>query len=197
MAPFYKFGYFGEQTSFVIALIIGIGFGFWLERAGFGESTKLALQFYFKDMTVLKVMFSAIVTAMLGLMYLTLFGWLDISKVYVNPTYLTAQIAGGLLFGIGFVVGGYCPGTSVVGAVLGRIDALFFLGGALFGMFIFGETFPLVKNLYNSGFMGAAKITDWLSLSTGLVGFLVVVLAIVMFIAANWLENKFGKEAAK
>ncbi len=194
MAPFYKFGYFGTETSFVIALILGIGFGFWLERAGFGESRKLALQFYFEDMTVLKVMFSAIVTAMLGLLYLTLFGWIDLSKVYVNPTYLWAQIFGGLVFGIGFAIGGYCPGTSVVGAVLGRIDSYFFIGGLLFGMLIFGEMFPLIEGLYNAGFMGAAKITDWLNLSTGLIGFLVVLLAIVMFLGAEWLESKFRKE---
>ncbi len=194
MAPFYKFGYFGTETSFVIALIVGIGFGFWLERAGFGESRKLALQFYFRDMTVLKVMFSAIVTAMLGLLYLSLFGWLDLSKVYINPTFIGAQIVGGLIFGIGFVIGGYCPGTSVVGAVLGRIDAYFFLGGILFGMLVFGEMFPWLEGLYNSGAMGAVKLSDWLNIPIGMVGFLVVLLAIVMFLGAEWLENKFREE---
>ncbi len=194
MAPFYKFGYFGTETSFVLALILGIGFGFWLERAGFGESRKLALQFYFRDMTVLKVMFTAIVTAMLGLLYLALFGFLDLSKVYVNPTFLGAQIFGGLIFGIGFVMGGYCPGTSVVGAVLGRIDAYFFLGGILFGMLVFGEMFPWIEGLYNSGAMGTVKISDWLNVHLGLVGFLVVVLAIGMFLGAEWLENKFREE---
>ncbi|APF18014.1 protein of unknown function DUF395 YeeE/YedE [Caldithrix abyssi DSM 13497] len=194
MAPFYKFGYFGTETSFVIALLLGIGFGFWLERAGFGESRKLALQFYFKDMTVLKVMFSAILTAMIGLLYLTLFGWLDLSKVYVNPTYLGAQIFGGLVFGMGFAIGGYCPGTSVVGAVLGRIDAYFFLGGILFGMLVFGEMFPLIEGLYNSGFMDAAKVSDWLNIPTGLTAFFVILMALVMFLGAEWLETKFRKE---
>jgi len=107
MAPFYKMGYFTEQTGFVIALLIGISFGFWLERAGFGYSRKLALQFYFRDMTVLKVMFTAIVVAMLGLLYFSLFGWIDMSKVYINPTFLGAQAIGGLVLGIGFAVGGY------------------------------------------------------------------------------------------
>lgn len=107
MAPFYKFGFFGEQVSFVIALLIGVSFGFWLERSGFGSSRKLALQFYFRDMTVLKVMFTAIVVAMIGLMYLTLFGWIDISQVYINPTFIGAQIVGGLILGVGFAIGGY------------------------------------------------------------------------------------------
>jgi len=107
MAPFYKFGYFGEPVSFLIAFAIGIGFGFWLERAGFGYSKKLALQFYFKDMTVLKVMFTAIVTGMVGLLFLSLFGWLDLSLVYINPTYLWPQIVGGIILGFGFIIGGY------------------------------------------------------------------------------------------
>lgn len=194
MAPFYKFGYFGTETSFVIALILGISFGFWLERAGFGESRKLALQFYFRDMTVLKVMFTAIVTAMLGLMYLALFGWIDLSRVYVNPTFLWAQIFGGLVFGIGFAIGGYCPGTSVVGAVLGRIDAYFFLGGILTGMLIFGEMFPSIEKLYNAGAMGTAKVTDWLNLPIGVTGFLVVIMALGMFWGGEWLEKKFREE---
>ncbi len=194
MAPFYKFGYFGTETSFVIALILGISFGFWLERAGFGESRKLALQFYFRDMTVLKVMFTAIVTAMLGLMYLALFGWIDLSRVYVNPTFLWAQIFGGLVFGIGFAIGGYCPGTSVVGAVLGRIDAYFFLGGILTGMLIFGEMFPSIEKLYNAGAMGTVKVTDWLNIPLGVTGFLVVIMALGMFWGGEWLEKKFREE---
>ena len=107
MAPFFKTGLFGEQTGYVIAFLIGISFGFWLERAGFGYSRKLALQFYFKDMTVLKVMFTAIITAVTGLMCLSLFGWLDLSLVYINPTFLWPQIIGGLILGVGFVIGGY------------------------------------------------------------------------------------------
>ncbi len=107
MAPFLKTGLFGIQISFVIAFVIGISFGFFLERAGFGSSRKLALQFYFREMTVLKVMFTAIVTAMLGLLYMSLFGWIDLSLVYLNPTFLVAQIIGGLVLGVGFAIGGY------------------------------------------------------------------------------------------
>lgn len=107
MAPFYNNGFFSEQVSFVIAFVIGISFGFFLERAGFGYSRKLALQFYFRDMTVLKVMFTAIVVAMLGLLYMSLFGWIDLSLVYINPTFLWAQIIGGLILGVGFTIGGY------------------------------------------------------------------------------------------
>ncbi len=194
MAPFYKFGFFGEQTSFVIALLIGISFGFWLERAGFGHSRKLALQFYFRDMTVLKVMFTAIIVAMAGLLYLSLFGWLDLSKVYVNPTYLGAMVVGGLILGVGFAVGGYCPGTSMVGAVTGRIDGMVFLLGALFGMFVFGEMFPGFEDFFNSGAMGHITLPQFFGVSSGPIALAAILMAVGMFIGGEWLEKKFAKE---
>ena len=112
MAPFYKYGFFGDEMSLILAFVLGTGFGFFLERAGFGSARKLAAQFYLYDMSVFKVMFTAIVTAMLGVTYLGWLGWLDLSLVYLVPTHLVPQIVGGLVLGVGFVVGGYCPGTS-------------------------------------------------------------------------------------
>ena len=196
MAPFYKMGFFGEQTGFVIALLLGISFGFWLERAGFGYSRKLALQFYFRDMTVLKVMFMAIIVAMLGLMYLSLFGWIDMSKVYINPTYLGAQAVGGIILGVGFAIGGYCPGTSVVGAVTGKIDGMVFIAGALFGMFVFDEAFPGIENFFYANFIGDVTLPQYFNIPVGVIGFIVVLMAVGMFIGADMLEKKFGEEAA-
>ena len=196
MGPFYKMGFFGEQTSFIIALLIGVGFGFWLERAGFGSSRKLALQFYFRDMTVLKVMFTAIVVAMIGLLYLSLFGWIDLSLVYINPTFMWAQLVGGLVLGIGFAIGGYCPGTSVVGAVTGRIDGIVFLLGAMFGMIVFGEIFPLIENLFYAGSMGDITVPEYFGVSAGIIGFLVILMAIGMFVGGEFLEKKFSAEEA-
>ncbi len=196
MGPFYKMGFFSEQTGFVIALLTGAAFGFWLERAGFGQSRKLALQFYFRDMTVLKVMFTAIITAMVGLLYFSLFGWIDLSMVYVNPTFLWAQIIGGLVLGVGFAIGGYCPGTSVVGAVTGRIDGIVFLLGAMSGMIIFGEIFPLIENLYTAGSMGNITLPKYFNLSSGIVAFIILLAAVGMFLGGEWLEKKFGGEEA-
>ena len=146
-------------------------------------------------MTVIKVMFTAIVVSMLGLLYLALTGWMDLSAVYINPTFIWAQIIGGLILGVGFVVGGYCPGTSVVGATTGQIDAFVFLLGALFGMIVFGETFPLVENITKAGSMGSIKLPEFFHLSTGLVAFIIVVIAVGTFIAAERLESKFKEEA--
>ena len=135
-APFFKFGLFGDEASLIVAFVIGIGFGFFLERAGFGSARKLTDQFYFRDMAVFRVMFTAIVTAMLGLFYLAAVGWVDLSLVYIQPTYLWPQIVGGLLLGVGFVVGGYCPGTSLVALATGKLDALVFVAGVFAGIFV-------------------------------------------------------------
>ncbi|MGA7305087.1 MAG: YeeE/YedE thiosulfate transporter family protein, partial [Rhodothermales bacterium] len=148
-APFYKFGAFGDEFSLVVAVIIGVLFGFFLERAGFGNGRKLAAQFYFRDMAVFKVMFSAIVTAMLGVFYLSWAGLLDIELVYVGTTYLYPQLLGGLLLGIGFILGGYCPGTSIVAVATGRLDAVMFAIGVFLGILGFGEAYPLFADFMN------------------------------------------------
>ena len=105
-----------------IAVVLGIGFGFCLERAGFGSARKLTAVFYLYDMAVVKVMFTAIVTAMAGLFVLSAVGLLDLNEMYLEPTNLAAQGLGGLVFGAGFIVGGYCPGTSVAAMATGRKD---------------------------------------------------------------------------
>lgn len=192
-APFYKFGLFGDDFSLVIAFLIGIGFGFFLERAGFGSAKKLTAQFYFKDLSVFKVMFTAIITAMLGLYYLGVLGLIDLSLVYLTPTYLLPQILGGLLLGIGFVIGGYCPGTSCVAVSTGKIDALVYLIGVIAGIFAFGEVFPLIKNFYYSTDMGQITLPQLFNIQYGIIVFLVVLMAIAGFIGAEYLEKKMRK----
>lgn len=195
-APFYKFNLFNDEVSLIIAFILGIGFGFFLERAGFGSARKLAAQFYFKDMAVLKVMFSAIVTAMIGLFYLNWIGFIDLSLVYKGDTYLLPQIAGGLILGIGFVIGGYCPGTSCVAVSTGRTDGIIYLLGVMAGIFFFGELFPLLTDFFYSTNMGEITLPELVNLPYGLIVFLVVLMAIGAFAGAEWAEKKFGNKKA-
>jgi hypothetical protein len=82
-APFFEYGLFGESASLVVAFLIGIAFGWFLERSGMGSARKLAGQFYLRDLTVFKVMFTAIVTALLGVFWLGWVGVLDVSRIYV------------------------------------------------------------------------------------------------------------------
>lgn len=191
-APFYKFGLFNLDVSLVIAFIIGIGFGFALERGGFGSARILAAQFYFSNMRVLKVMFTAIVTAMLGVYYLSVIGFVDLSLIYISETYILPQVLGGLILGIGFVIGGYCPGTSVVSFATGKLDGLVYILGVMFGIFIFGEIFPFITDFYYSTNMGSVTLPQFFHLSYGMVVFLVVVMAVGAFALAEWSERKFA-----
>jgi len=192
MAPFFKYGMFGDEISLVVAFLIGIGFGFFLERAGFGSARKLVSQFYLNDLAVFKVMFTAIVTAMLGVTYLGWIGWLDLSLVYLVPTYLAPQIVGGLILGAGFVVGGYCPGTSLAATATGRVDGLLYVLGIFAGMFAFAELYPLLRGFYLSGTGEAMTIPGTFGLPYGMVVFAVVLMAVGGFYGAGLLEKKFA-----
>lgn len=191
-APFFKFGAFGDEASLIVAFVLGIGFGWFLERAGFGSAKKLVSQFYLNDLAVFKVMFTAIVTAMLGIFYLGWMGVLDLGLLYLPATNLWPQVVGGLVLGVGFVVGGYCPGTSMVAVATGKLDALFYVGGVLAGVFAIGEVFPLVKGFYESGNLGRLTLPQVLHLPYGVVVFLVVLMALGGFAAAEWAERRFG-----
>lgn len=179
--------------TYVVFGLIGFAFGFILESSGFGNSKKLAAQFYFKDLTVLKVMFGAIVTAMVLLFTASGLGILDFNQVWVNPTYLWSGILGGFIMGIGFIIGGFCPGTSVVSAATGKLDGLFFLLGGFFGAFLFGETEKYFDYWWNTaGYYGRLTLPEVFGLPTGVVVTLVVLMAIFMFWGAEQLERIFA-----
>jgi hypothetical protein len=191
-APYYKLGAFGDEASLIVAFLIGIGFGFFLERAGFGSAKKLVSQFYLNDLAVFKVMFTAIVTAMLGVTYLAWAGFLDLSLVYLVPTYWIAQVVGGLLLGVGFVVGGYCPGTSIVSTASGKLDGLVFVGGFAAGTLGFALAFPIVKGLYTAGEIGTKTLPQVLGVPHGILVFGVVLMAVGGFMGASWIEKKMA-----
>lgn len=192
-APFFKFGLFGENVSLIVAFLIGIGFGFFLERAGFGSARKLTAQFYFTDLAVFKVMFSAIITAMIGLFYLGWMGVLDLSLMYLTPTFMLPQVVGGLLLGVGFVVGGYCPGTACVGLATGKIDALVNLLGIFAGILVFGEMFPIVESFYTATPMGQVTLPQIMNIPYGVVVFAVILMAVGGFAGATLVEKAMAK----
>jgi uncharacterized membrane protein YedE/YeeE len=196
MGPLYKLGWFDFAYSLQMAGLIGFLFGFVLERAGFGNVRKLTAIFYLRDFAVLKVMFTAIVVCMLGLLYFSIFGWLDLGLVYLLPTYIWPQIVGGLILGVGFVMGGYCPTTSIVATVSGKLDGLIFIVGMIVGSFIFAEIFPLLEGFYSAGDMGAVRLTDVLNLNSGIIALLVCLMAVGAYWFVEKVENKFGDRDA-
>ncbi len=187
---FFSNGLLGTSAAFFAALVIGFLFGFVLERAGFGSSRTLAGIFYFRDMTVLKVMFTGVITTMIGLSYFLAFGILNPDSVYFMSTKYGAQIIGGLIFGIGFVMGGWCPGTAAVGVASGKIDALLFLGGAVFGSVIFNELFPIVKGIFTWGDSGVQFIWESIGVSKPFFVSLFTMVGIAAFYASEWVEKK-------
>ena len=195
MAPLFEFGRFGDGTSLVIAVLLGIAFGWFLERGGMGNARKLAGQFYFTDLSVLKLMFSAILTAMLGLFWLSWAGLLDLSRVYVPETFVAPQLVGGLVFGVGFATGGLCPGTSCVAAATGRRDGFALIAGMLTGVFVFGEAFPVLANFADSTARGAWTLPQALGLSYGTVVGIIVAVALGAFAGAERLERRVERPA--
>ncbi|MGE5807442.1 MAG: YeeE/YedE thiosulfate transporter family protein [Ignavibacteria bacterium] len=180
----------GNELNFIAALFIGIAFGFILEQAGFATSKKLVGLFYGYDFTVLRVFFTAGVTAMLGVIMLGHFGLLDINLIYINPTFLWSALAGGFIMGLGFVIGGFCPGTSFCAAAIGKIDAMFFIAGSFIGVFIFAEGYPSFENFYKAEFWGYPRLFETLGISQGLFAFLLTAVAIGAFWMTTLVENK-------
>jgi hypothetical protein len=193
MGPLVTNEIISESTNLLLAFVIGIGFGFVLEASGFSSSRKLAGVFYGYDTVVLKVFFTAAITAMIGLLFFDLFGWIDLETVYVNPTYLTSAIIGGIIMGAGFIIGGYCPGTSFCGASIGKIDGMVFIAGLFIGVLIFAVGYNLWEGIYLAKNLGAPKISESIGLSDGLFALLLILAALAMFRVAEWAEEKFPR----
>jgi uncharacterized membrane protein YedE/YeeE len=181
----------GESSgALAVAFGIGLGFGWCLERAGLGSARKLMGQFHLTDLTVFKVMFSAIVTAMLGLFWLSRVGVVDLSRVYVPETFVAPQLVGGVVFGAGMALAGLCPGTSCVAAVTGRLDGVAVVGGFFAGVLMTGLALPTVERFYGSGARGGVTLDSAIGVSAGTMILLVVATAMAGFVAADRIERR-------
>ena len=189
-APFFEYGFFGEGASLIVALVIGVAFGWFLERSGMGSARKLAGQFYLTDLTVFKVMFTAILTAMLGVFWLGWVGVLDVSRIYVPETWILPQLVGGVVFGAGFAMAGLCPGTSCVSAATGRIDGVAVVLGMFAGVFGTGLLFERLAAFYASTPRGTFTLPDLLNVNEGVIVFVIVLIALAGFKVAERLEAR-------
>ncbi|MBN2682801.1 MAG: YeeE/YedE family protein [Bacteroidales bacterium] len=187
------------EINFLIAFLLGIGFGFVLEQAGFSSSRRLAGMFYGYDTTVLKVFFTAAIVAMAGLFFMNYLEMINLNQVYVHDAAIWAAAIGGIIMGGGFIMGGFCPGTSVSAAAIGKVDAIFFLGGLLLGIFVFGFFAPMFSGIISPEegsywFVDShKKISDALGVSDSIFALLLIVMAVCMFVFGEWLEKKFAR----
>ena len=192
--PFETLSGTSRELGLIVAVLIGLGFGFVLERAGFGRADKLAAQFYLRDMRVFKVMFTAIVTAMLGLVIASAIGLTnlrDISESIASLTWIWPMLIGGFVLGAGFIISGYCPGTSIVAMASGNVDGLFTVGGVITGTFLYSELLqiPAFHQFHNSGAKGAWFLYDIVKVPPQALAAVVAVAAIFAFIGAEKVES--------
>ncbi len=189
MAPLVP-DYLSNELNILSALLIGMAFGWVLEQAGFSSSRRLVGLFYGYDFTVLRVFFTAAVTALAGTLLLGSAGLLDLDLVYVNPTFLWPALAGGALMGVGFLLGGYCPGTSVCAAAVGKKDAMAFVFGGFLGVLGYGEAYPALAAFANGSARGPIRVYESLGLSRGVFVLLLIAGAVGAFALTSKIERK-------
>lgn len=192
MSTFFPIAFANEEVRLLTAILLGAGFGFSLERAGFGNARKLAAQFYLYDMAVFKVMFTAILVSMVGLFSLEYAGLVDLGRLWINPSYFPSQAVGGVLLGVGFVISGYCPGTSVVSAASGRLDGIVALGGVFLGTAVFAvamDVLPGLEALYTAGSGEVILLHDLFGIPAPVLALILVAGALAAFIGAEKVEE--------
>ena len=192
MFPLISHMEFSVGLDLALAVVLGLGFGFCLERAGFGSARRLTAVFYFFDMSVVKVMFTAIVTAMVGLFVLSAIGLLDLGGLYLEPTSYAAQLIGGLVFGAGFIIGGYCPGTSVAAMATGKKDGAAFALGMLAGVFAYAEFTPGLEGWIKATSQGELTLPGLTGIGMGWWPLAFVVFLFAAARGMDWLQRRFS-----
>lgn len=197
--PFWSLLAEHREAGLVVSVLVGFAFGFVLERAGFGRAHKLIGQFLLSEMTVLKVMFGAVATAMVGSVVLDGLGVIDLRAVAdsaASPTWIWPMVVGGFVVGLGFVTSSYCPGTSVVAMASGKLDGAATVAGVVAGSVIGGELLgvPAVARFADSGFLDHLYLYDVLGVPAAFVALAVALVAVAAFVGAEKLERIFGGE---
>lgn len=193
MGPLIPNGLIPYEWNNIIAILIGIAFGFVLESSGFSSSRKLAGVFYGYDFAVLKVFFTAAVVAAIGLYYLDFLGYISVASLYVQPTYLWGGIIGGAIMGVGFVAAGFCPGTAVTSVAIGKIDAMVYIVGIMIGVFIFAELYTIFQPLYEGSFLGNITVVDSFGVNPYWFIFFLTIAALLAFFFTDMIRKRVKK----
>jgi uncharacterized membrane protein YedE/YeeE len=193
MGPLIPNGIIPEQWDYVIALLIGLAFGYILEASGFSSSRKLVGVFYGYDFAVLKVFFTAVLVSVIGLYYMDYLSWLDITQLYVHPTFMQSAIIGGIIMGVGFLAGGFCPGTSLTAVAIGKLDAMIFTLGLLIGIFIFSELYSVLTPMLSQGDYGNITLDKSIGIPADIIILSIAILALAAFYFSDLVRAKVKK----
>lgn len=190
MGPLTYYDIISTEWNYVIAVFIGMAFGYIMEASGFSSSRKLIGVFYGYDFAVVRVFITATLVATIGLLYMGYFGWIDYSVLFVHPTFIYSASIGGVIMGIGFITGGFCPGTSLCAVAIGKLDGWVFTIALFIGIFLYTQVYPFLEPLYTAGDMGHIKITEYLGVSEGgfVLGF--TVLSVIIFYVTTLIRRK-------
>jgi len=193
MGPLIPNGIIPIEWDNILAILIGIAFGFVLESSGFSSSRKLAGVFYGYDFAVLKVFFTAAVVAAIGLYYMDYFGYISVGELYIQPTYLWGAIIGGAIMGVGFVSAGFCPGTAITSIAIGKIDAMVYILGIMIGVFIFSEFYTFFQPIYEGSYLGNITVVDYFGVNPYWFIFILSIVAIIAFFFADMISKRVKK----
>ncbi len=181
-----------HESGMVSGLVCGVLFGFALENAGFGSPAKLTAQFKLTDWSVFKVMFTAIVVAAVGLWGLRVVGLLEADSLFVPQALVMASAVGGALIGLGFAIGGYCPGTSMVGMASGRLDALVFVLGLFIGTTAFAGFYgDAIRAMMAIGeLIDGDTLADVYGIADPIMLAVMAVFLVAVFYLGSWFERR-------
>ena len=173
------------KPDLIYGLVTGVIFGVLMQRAEVARYDRQLGALRLKDLTIVKFMLSTVAVAMVGTYLLKDLG---LARLSVKPMIMGAVIPGGILFGLGWALLGYCPGTSAAALGEGRLDALWGILGMLFGAGLYAETYPMVKKtLLTMGDYGKITIPEVL----GVNHWIVIAVFLVLFLALfRWAEKK-------
>ena len=173
-----------KKTQLIFGLAMGIIFGFLLEKGGVAKYDVIMGQLLLKDFTVIKIMLSAVVVGMIGIYFLKGVGMVELHS---KPGSIGMTVIGGLIFGIGFALLGYCPGTISAAIGQGNLDAL--LGGfigILIGSGIFAHLYPRLEKVLQKGWFGEITFPELFKVNPWLV---ILPLCLLIIIFFYWLES--------
>lgn len=193
MGPIIPNDLIAVEWNFVIAILIGLAFGYIMESSGFSSSRKLVGVFYGYDFAVLKVFFTACVVAVIGLYYMDYLNWLDLQQLFVQPLFLWGTLIGGFIMGVGFLAGGFCPGTSLCAVGIGKVDGIIFTVGLFIGILIFSELFDYLQPLYEMSDLGHITLDDTLGVPAKWIIFVFTLIAIISFYFSDQIRKRVKK----